>query len=432
MVLGLFNRNKVEECQEINGKDIEVNIVSEHNGTLLNKEGYHKGIEFGDKKKESIWNKEIKLTDFKFKRASNGGTGNKKEKISKPKSVRLMALDIGSSEIKIVEGQVKNGKIKVYNMEKIKSPKDIIEDGNIYNEDAVSFRIKEFMSKSNVKAKNVAIVSSSSTIISRELVVPYVENHEELRNLVHYEIEQFLAINLNNYVVQFMKLEEVIVEDVRKQKLFAIIYPKNIIDSYRSLISSLMLNPYSLDITNNSVRKFKNMAKVFNSDLIDKEESAMYLDLGSENINLSIINGENLEFIRVMPVGGSEITRYIASAQEVSFEEAEKIKTTQIDLGINRIEDDLNNGVVDIIDDWLADLNRIIQFYTNKSNGKKITHIYLHGGTSKLKGLDEYIAFRTEIDATKIITVDNIEFNKSSNTKTIEEYINAIGALIRL
>ncbi|MEG0307762.1 MAG: pilus assembly protein PilM [Clostridium sp.] len=429
--MGLFSKDKVKEQQELNIKEIDLNMGLETDGELLNREGYRKGLKVSEKK-ESIWNQELKLKDLSFKKIFSGGGANTRVRVIKPKSVRLMAIDIGSSEIKIVEGQVKNGKIKVYNMEKVKSPKDIIEDGNIYNEDSVSIRIKDVMSKSNVKTKNVAIVSSSSTIISRELIVPYVENYNELSNLVHYEIERFLAINLNNYVIQFMRLEEIIVDNLRKQKLFAIIYPKNIIDNYRNLTHSLLMNPYSLDITNNSIKKIKNMATVYNSDLIDKNECAMYLDMGNRTIDISIVNRENLEFIRIMPVGGSEITNYIVSCEHVSIEDAEKIKATKVDVGINRPGNELNNGVADIIDDWLADLNRIIQFYTNKSNGKKIKHIYLYGGTSKLKGIDEHIAFRTEIDAIKIRTIDNIEFNNSANTRTVEEYINALGALIRL
>lgn len=114
------------------------------------------------------------------------------------------------------------------------------------------------------------------------------------------------------------------------------------------------------------------------------------------------------------------------------MEEAEEVKKTQVEVGKHRKENELNDGVVEVIEGWLDDLNRIIQFYTNKSNGKKINHIYLYGGTSKLKGIDEYIALKTGIETTKIITVNNIEFDRNINTTTIEEYVNALGALIRL
>lgn len=421
--MSLFSKSKVSE--ELKNKEIQVNI---DNGTLLNQEGYHKGIDVENSKKESIWNRDIKLQDLNFKRIKKVDDS----KPAKPKSIRLVSLDIGSSDIKIVEGQVKGGKLKVYNMRKIKSPEDIIQDGELFNEESILIKLKEEMKTSRVRTKNIALVSSSSTIISREIIVPYVENNEELKTLVNYEIEQFLAINLNNYVIQFMRLEEVMVDEVRKQKIFTIIYPKNLIQSYRNLAEKLLLNPYALDISNNSIRKLSSIADIYNVDLINKEESILYLDLGYKSVDLSIVNSNNLEFIRVMPIGGIEIDRFIADLNGISMEEAEEIKKTQVEVGKHRKENQLNDGVVEVIEGWLEDLNRIIQFYTNKSNGKKINHIYLYGGTSKLRGIDEYIALKTGIDTTKIITANNIEFSKNVNTTTIEEYVNALGALVRL
>ncbi len=421
--MSLFSKSKVSE--ELKNKEIQVNI---DNGTLLNKEGYHKGIDVENSKKESIWNRDIKLQDLKFKRIKKVDDS----KPAKPKSIRLVSLDIGSSDIKIVEGQVKGGKLKVYNMRKIKSPEDIIQDGELFNEESILLKLKEEMKTQGVRTKNIALVSSSSTIISREIIVPYVENNEELKTLVNYEIEQFLAINLNNYVIQFMRLEEVMVDEVRKQKIFTIIYPKNLIESYRNLAEKLLLNPYALDISNNSIRKLSSIADIYNVDLINKEESILYLDLGYKSVDLSIVNNNKLEFIRVMPIGGIEIDRFIADFNGISMEEAEEIKKTQVEVGKHRKENQLNDGVVEVIEGWLEDVNRIIQFYTNKSNGKKISHIYLYGGTSKLRGIDEYISLKTGIETTKIITANNIEFSKNVNTKTIEEYVNALGALVRL
>lgn len=423
LILSLFSKSKVSE--ELKNKEIQVNI---DDGTLLNKEGYNKGIDAENSKKESIWNRDIKLQDLKFKRIKKVDDS----KPAKPKSIRLVSLDIGSSDIKIVEGQVKGGKLKIYNMRKIKSPEDIIQDGELFNEESILLKLKEEMKTSRVRTKNIALVSSSSTIISREIIVPYVENNEELKTLVNYEIEQFLAINLNNYVIQFMRLEEVIVDEVRKEKIFTIIYPKNLIESYRNLAEKLLLNPYALDISNNSIRKLSSIADIYNVDLINKEESILYLDLGYKSVDLSIVNNNNLEFIRVMPIGGIEIDKFIADLNGISMEEAEEIKKTQVEVGKHRKENQLNDGVVEVIEGWLEDLNRIIQFYTNKSNGKKISHIYLYGGTSKLRGIDEYIALKTGIDTTKIITANNIEFSKNVNTTTIEEYVNALGALVRL
>lgn len=417
-VLGLFKDSKVVE-ETINNKDI-------NDETLLNKEEYHPSTdtEMETKKKGSIWTKEIT-----FKRKPKA---RKVESPDKPKSVRVVGIDIGTSFIKIVEGRVKGEKIHIYKMDKLPTPKNILNDGIVEEIDITSMAIKSFLKNHKIKNKNLAFVSSSSTIISRELVVPYVDKLEELRNLVEYEIQQFLFINLNNYEVQFMKSADVVDNGIDKQKIFAIIYPKNIIEVYRNLTEKMELNPYALDLTNNAIRKVANLAKFFNSDLLEKKSTNMFIDFGSNTINISIINQGRLDFIRTLPFGGQEIDNFIANSEAISLEDAEKLKIEKIDISTKEENNSLTDGVVRIVDDWINDINRIIQFYANKGSGKYINHIYLYGGASKLKGLDDYIEKRLRIPTANIFTVDNLEFDKGLAVSTVEEYINAIGALIRL
>ena len=396
--MGLFKKGTVVE-EPIKSKDID---TEEFQRVTL------------EPKKESIWTKEIT-----FKKSSKG---RKEEKAEKPTSVKLVGIDIGTSYIKVVEGKVKGGKIHISRMDKIPSPKDILSDGVIEQVDAVTLAIKSHLKSHGIKTKELAFVSSSSTVISRELVVPYVE----------YEIQQFLCINLNNYEVQFMKIADVVVDGIEKQKILAIIYPKGIIESYKDLTTRMLLNPYALDLTNNAVKKVANLAKFFNADLLDKEKTNMFIDLGAKTINISIVNQGKLDFIRTLPVGGESIDMFISNNKDIPIEAAEKLKMEQVDVGRKREFNEINDGVAMIVDEWASDINRIVQFYANKSSGKQIDYVYLYGGTSKLKGLDDYVENRLRIPTANILTVDNLEFDKDLKITTVEEYINAIGALIRL
>lgn len=407
--MGLFKKSTVVE-ESIKSKDIDTEELQR--GALE------------PQKKESIWTKEI---TFKKKPKAR-----KDDKAEKAASVKLVGIDIGTSYIKVVEGKVKGGKIYILRIDKIPSPKDILRDGVIEQVDAATLAIKSHLKSHGIKTKDLAFVSSSSTVISRELVVPYVDKDEELKSLVEYEIQQFLCINLNNYEVQFMKTVDVVVDGIEKQKILAIIYPKSIIESYKDLTTRMLLNPYALDLTNNAVKKVANLAKFFNADLLDKEKTNMFIDLGANTINISIVNHGKLDFIRTLPVGGESIDMFISNNKDIPLEAAEKLKIEQVDVGRKREFNEINDGVALIVDDWASDINRIVQFYANKGSGKQIDYIYLYGGTSKLKGLDDYVENRLRIPTANILTVDNLEFDKDLKITTVEEYINAIGALIRL
>lgn len=401
LILALFNTKKIEET--IDNEEIDKPVTP--------------------RKKESIWTKDLSVKKPKVR---------KKEKAVKPKSVKLVGVDIGSSSIKVVEGKVKGDKIHIYKMDKIPSPRGILRDGVLEQVDSIAIALKSHLKGHGIKTKDLSFVSSSSTVISRELVVPYVEKEDELRELVEHEIQQFLCINLNNYLVQFMKIEDLEIEGVEKLKILAIIYPKNIIEGYRDLTTRMMVTPHSLDLTNNSIKKVANFTQLFNSDLVDKADTNVFLDLGANNINISIVNQGKLDFIRTVPVGGRDIDKFIARHKDIPIEAAEQLKIEQVNIGENRENDELTEGIVRIVDEWIDNLNRIIQFYANRSNGKKVDRIYLYGGTSMITGLSEHMKARLGIDTHNILTVSNLEFDKGLKTSTVEEYVNALGALIRL
>lgn len=379
----------------------------------------------GEKKKQSIWTKEIT-----FKRVAS--KGKQDEKPDKAKAIRLVGVDIGNSTIKIVEGQVKGEKVHVYNMFKIPTPVNVLGDGNVEQPASVGIVLKNSLKEHGIKIKNLSFTSESSTIISRELVVPYVDKESELKHLVEYEIQQFLAINLHNYVVKYMKIDDVIEDGIEKQKLLAVIYPKDIIASFKDVAESVQLKPYALDITNNAIRKISNLAKVINADLLNKDDINMFLDMGAKSINISIVNKGKLDFMRSISGGGRDIDRFVSDFKGIEMIDAEKLKKEEVNIGRQREYNEVNDGVIRVVDGWATDLSRIINFYANKESGKQIKHIYLCGGTAKLKGLDDYLESKVKIETTNIVTLDNVEFSKNIGTSTVEEYINALGALIRL
>ena len=79
----------------------------------------------------------------------------------------------------------------------------------------------------------------------------------------------------------------------------------------------------------------------------------------------------------------------------------------------------------------MEELGRIIQFFKNKKMGNNISKIFIHGGSSRLKGLEEYMEAKFNIPVMHIDKLNNVVFNKAVNSEDIDHYLNAIGAIIR-
>ena len=113
----------------------------------------------------------------------------------------------------------------------------------------------------------------------------------------------------------------------------------------------------------------------------------------------------------------------------IKFEESEMIKKNSINLE----EDDINCiAVRNIADEWIDKIEKIIQFYNNKDRGNKVEKIFIFGGSAKLRGFESYMNERLGIRTARLREISTMTFNSNDNDRPVDDFINAIGCVIRL
>ena len=169
-----------------------------------------------------------------------------------------------------------------------------------------------------------------------------------------------------------------------------------------------------------------------NKDFIN--DTIAVIDMGAENLSVNIFSNGQMDFSRMTTSGGSIIDRHIAREYDITLEEAEKRKKQYCDLSdesnSEKLEE-LNNIIKEDVNGWMEEINRIIQFYRNKKVGNKVDKIFIYGGSSRLKGIDEYMAKALNIHVIKIKSMNNIILGKDVDKEQLDFYLNAIGAIIR-
>ena len=334
----------------------------------------------------------------------------------KEKSKLVLAIDLGNNSVKLAEGRLDKGSININKLKKIKIKEDIIGDGNIINKIELEIILRNAIVDNDIKAKDVVITTNSSSIINRDILIPVVKE-EELDTVVKYEIQQYLPINLDDYVVQFLVLDKVKDKDIEKLKVNVTAFPQRISLSYYNLINSLELNPYALDVNYNSITKFSNYMEDIKLNL--EKSTAAFVDMGATTINVSILKNGKLDFTRLIKIGGDNIDYALVQNSNMSIKATEDIT-----------KEDLSNPFIkEILDELVLELERIFQFYKNKSQNS-IDKIYIYGGVSYVEGLDKYLQEKLFIKVNKLVEFKNIKTKQ--NSEEISLYLNAIGSIIRL
>lgn len=349
----------------------------------------------------------------------------------KEKSRPVLSIDLGTNFIKVAEGKYQKDKLSLNKVVQIPTPEGCIADGKIINAQAIidvlSFLIKE----NSIRAKDVIFTTNSSSIINRDILIPVVQE-EEMETVIRYEIQQYLPINLDDYIIQFIVLDEIVDDTGAKLKINVTSFPERMANTYYNVVNALELNPYVLDVTYNSINKLANYSKYTSNNGQIIGGTVAFVDMGATSINVAIFKNGKLDFTRMIKSGGDNIDYALSQSLNMSIKSTESLKIKDGDLLRNSEEDILNLNIRKSVDDILEELERILQFYSNKSN-TTIDKIYIYGGTSNLKNIELYIKNKLNISVDNIEDIPNIDFtSKDLINENLGQYLNAISAIIRL
>ncbi|MTH07443.1 type IV pilus assembly protein PilM [Turicibacter sanguinis] len=371
--------------------------------------------------------KELAQMDIKdlFKKKASAKV---KEKKSKPMLKPVVSFDFGSESIKVVEGRYIREQLQVTNCFSVTTPQGAIEDGRIVNVSLLVTALSKALSDHGVKAKDAIGCLNSTQIINRELLIPVVAP-DEMETVVRYEIQQFLPINLSDYLIQYVILGEVEVMGEKRLKLNVITFPEKMARSYYDLLKELGFKPYALDVSYNAISKLATY-----SDLLEQvttaEGTVAFVDMGAQSIDLNIFTDENIQFTRLIKSGGAIIDEKLNQLPDMSIKSAVSLKQ-EADLREIGSSNLVQRAIILSIDEMLYELERVLQFYRNKAVGNTIDHVYLLGGLSHLKGLENYMENRLNTPVSKLKDISLTDVNQALTLDVLGDYANALGAMIR-
>lgn len=382
-------------------------------------------IYFEEKRKsidiQSLMNMDARTLKIKLlkslKKINKLSTSEKKKKV--------IAFDMGSSIIKIVEGMYYKEDLSIEKYITMNTPKGAIIDGEIKKEDELKNKLSQVLKENGIKTKDVICTTNSSLIINREISIPKVEE-EEMDTVIRYEIQQYLPINLEDYILQGTILNED--QTNKKIDMRVIAYPEKIARGYYNFLLKLNLKPYALDVNYNAINKFINYVGVNNEFEYKSNDAIAFIDFGASSIDVNIYKHNQLDFTRIIKDCGNEIDEMLIERNYINSNEIENFKMNNLDL--NEEFEPINILTRQIVDEWIEKIEKIIQFYKNRNMGNELNNIIIFGGSSKIKGMEQYMTRKLGVKA-KMKGVSKISFKSKDDGKPIDDFMNVIGSVIR-
>lgn len=304
----------------------------------------------------------------------------------------VWGLDIGHSSIKAAKlSRTGNGvTVMGYAIE----PINVTEDGD--RDEAVVKALQQLAQHEEFGGIPVVASLSGRQIFSRTINIP-VLNPKKVDKMVELEARQQIPGNFeevewgyhlspnpdgsSNDVALFAAKRELTDELVRKCKRAGI-------------------NLVGVSVSSLALYNFVRFDQEFPDD-----ETVIILDVGAENTDLVLYQGETL-WMRTLALSGNDVTKVFMKKFRVSFEEAETLKRQ---IGDSRQAEKILKVLEGTLNELTSEVQRSLGFYKSQNPDAKLENIVISGNTFRLPNLPEYIAERLRYTVNILEDLDKIQ-----------------------
>jgi type IV pilus assembly protein PilM len=328
----------------------------------------------------------------------------------------LIGIDIGTYSIKICLIEKRTDSYHV--IAAFMARNQALREG--VKQDDISQNIKAMLKKAGLEMKNVVASIGSTDVVSRNLTFPKL-TAPELAGAVRFEAKQSTSIDLNAMYTDFSVLTT---DKSGASDVLFVAAPKDRIDKQSEILRNNGLNVAVMDIDNTA------LANTFLAfDANPAKESVVLLNIGHTYSNITIMDNDELRFVRNLEIGGKDVTREIANCLEIPPEKAEEIKKRPDvwdTLGLN-IKNILRKSTPDL----LEAVYRSMDYCCSRKKLISVDKILLCGGTSYLPGLESFIAEALGIHTERWNPLLNLDLPENSK-KELGQFLGvALGLAVR-
>jgi type IV pilus assembly protein PilM len=291
-----------------------------------------------------------------------------------------VALDIGSSSIKLVEAAVDKSGYRALKLGILPLPENAIQNNMVVDSKSVAEVIRQLIQEQGVSAKKVISAVPGRAVIMKKVQMPKQES-AELEANIEFEAQNVIPENLENVNLDHQVLSDS--ADGNKMDVLLVAVKKEIVNSYSTVIEDAGLEPSVMDV---DYFALENMYEANYAGEAVKGVVGL-IHIGAQNTSISLLQNGVSTFTGDLSIGGAYFTDALASHAGLSAAAAESFKLTGV------AEDHKGLALAALlqptIEELAEEIRRTVSLYgaVPSDEGDGLKTIYLSGGGAKLIGL---------------------------------------------
>ena len=339
-------------------------------------------------------------------------------------SKSAVGLDIGTSSVRAAQVSVSKGVATLERFGQVALPAGAVRDGEVVDAAAVSAALKQLWAQTKFTTKKVVLGVANQKVVVRQVDLPWLPG-DELRQSLPFQVQDYIPIPVEQAILDYHPLEELVDgTGARMLRVLLVAASAEMVNSLIGAATGAGLKPSAVDLTS-----FALLRSLVNVDELGMATSAEALvDIGANVTNIVVHQGGSPRFVRILLMGGGDVTEALAERAGVPLEHAESLKQS-VGMGIPQQGGEQHPAarvIESVGGSLIEEIRGSLDYYAAQPAAARIGRIVLTGGGSRLGGFAERLSSSTRLPVELGTALANMKMGKTGLSAEQLQYIEPL------
>ena len=294
-----------------------------------------------------------------------------------------VGVDVGSRTITVAELKGGRGRPTVSNFGGLELPGQTVREGEVLDVPGTAAAIKELMASAGIKRKKVWLGIANQRVVVRQVDLPWVEE-KELKSSLRYQVQDFIPIPVEEAELDVHVVDEFVNDQgERFRRMLLVAAHRDSVSAHVEAARQAGLNPIGVDLNSFAV-----LRAMGTTDSMQPGDEVL-VDIGADVTNIIVHRAGQPTFVRILVMGGDDITDALEAGLSVAREEAEATKRGATVGADGDVGDRI---VTERADGFIDEIRSSLDYFQAQTGDVQLASVILTGGGAALKGLAERLA----------------------------------------
>ncbi|HVW79670.1 MAG TPA: type IV pilus assembly protein PilM [Mycobacteriales bacterium] len=307
----------------------------------------------------------------------------------------VVGLDIGTSGVRAAELTFGRGPATLQRFGQVALPVGAVRDGEVADPQAVGEAIKHLWSTAKFSSKRVVLGIANQKVIVRQVDLPWMPENE-LRKTLPLHVQDLVPIPIEQAVLDYHGLEAVTEDDgTRSRRVLLVAAARDMIQQLLDAVRRAGLQAVHIDLTPFALLRSLGQLDQTGATGGGQGGAEALVDIGAKVTNIVVHDNGVPRFVRILLMGGDNITDAVSERLGVPFEQAVGVKQ-QLGMSPTRGEVISDHPAARVIEAsataFVEEVRGSLDYYLAQPQSLPLTRIVLSGGAARLGGLPQRLA----------------------------------------